>query len=640
MTADLLDRLLAMPAPPDFALLHRPETNTPGTVDVLLGDVSHPTSLAGLPLPDPEGPPDATTHDALILVPYRQLAERGLAVPDDGAPLIALTVREQAVLPMPDVLSRLPDTPVALSGHHFDLSDEEYADVVRHVVADEIGSGEGANFVIKRTLLADVAGESAHAALAVFRRLIALEPSAYWTFVVHVNGRAFVGATPERHISVHEGHTVMNPISGTYRYPPGGPTLDGLTAFLRDRKETDELYMVLDEELKTMSRICEDGGRVTGPFLKEMARLAHTEYFIEGRTRRDVRKVLSESLFAPTVMGSPVESAARVIARHEPQGRGYYSGVAALISREPSGSRSLDSAILIRTADIAPDGRLAIAVGATLVRHSSPEAEAAETRAKAAGLLDALGADPGTGPAPGPSGIPAPAAPRFADHPVVRDALRSRNTGIADFWLASTAARSLTVAALEGLKVLVVDAEDTFTAMIVQQLEALGLTAEVLRYDEPYALDGYDLVVMGPGPGDPLAGDDPKIAALNAAMARLLDERIRFLAVCLSHQVLSLRLGFGLVRRTEPNQGVQRDIDLFGRRERVGYYNTFAAVSRSDHRDVPGVGRVRVSRDPASGEVDMLRGPHFASFQFHAESVLTVDGPRLFTEALRAVLDR
>jgi phenazine biosynthesis protein phzE len=235
--------------------------------------------------------------------------------------------------------------------------------------------------------------------------------------------------------------------------------------------------------------------------------------------------------------------------------------------------------------------------------------------------------------------MPAPAAPRFADHPVVRDALRSRNTGIADFWLASTAARSLTVPALEGLKVLVVDAEDTFTAMIVQQLEALGPTAEVLRYDEPYALDGYDLVVMGPGPGDPLAGDDPKIAALNAAVARLLDERIRFLAVCLSHQVLSLRLGFDLVRRTEPNQGVQRSIDLFGRPERVGYYNTFAAVSRSDDRDVPGVGRVRVSRDPASGEVDMLHGPHFASFQFHAESVLTVDGPRLFTEALRAVLD-
>lgn len=110
--------------------------------------------------------------------------------------------------------------------------------------------------------------------------------------------------------------------------------------------------------------------------------------------------------------------------------------------------------------------------------------------------------------------------------------------------------------------------------------------------------------------------------------------------MCLSHQVLSRRLGLPLVRRTEPNQGVQRTIDLFGRRERVGYYNTFAAVSPADHHEVPGVGRVAVSRDPDTGEVDVLRGPHFASFQFHAESVLTVDGPRLLGDALRGVLDR
>ncbi|MDE9772178.1 chorismate-binding protein, partial [Pseudomonas aeruginosa] len=101
--------------------------------------------------------------------------------------------------------------------------------------------------------------------------------------------------------------------------------------FLDNRKEADELYMVVDEELKMMARICEDGGRVLGPYLKEMAHLAHTEYFIEGQTSRDVREVLRETLFAPTVTGSPLESACRVIRRYEPQGRGYYSGVAALI---------------------------------------------------------------------------------------------------------------------------------------------------------------------------------------------------------------------------------------------------------------------------------------------------------------------
>lgn len=87
--------------------------------------------------------------------------------------------------------------------------------------------------------------------------------------------------------------------------------------FLGDRKETDELFMVVDEELKMMSRVCTET-RVVGPYLKEMSRLAHTEYVIEGRTTADVRDILRETLFAPTVTGSPLESASRVIADYEP----------------------------------------------------------------------------------------------------------------------------------------------------------------------------------------------------------------------------------------------------------------------------------------------------------------------------------
>src|SRR5690606_26981262 len=121
----------------------------------------------------------------------------------------------------------------------------------------------------------------------------------------------------------------------------------GITGFLADRKEAEELYMVLDEELKMMARVCDAGGRVRGPYLKEMARLAHTEYFIEGRGARDPREILKETMFAPTVTGSPLENACRVIARYEPEGRGYYSGVVALVGRDTAGRRTLDSAILI-----------------------------------------------------------------------------------------------------------------------------------------------------------------------------------------------------------------------------------------------------------------------------------------------------
>jgi 2-amino-4-deoxychorismate synthase len=145
---------------------------------------------------------------------------------------------------------------------------------------------------------------------------------------------------------------------------------------------------------------------------------------------------------------------------------------------------------------------------------------------------------------------------------------------------------------------------------------------------------------MGPGPGDPGKDGDPKIRHLASAIDTLLAERRPFVAVCLSHQVLSRRLGLTLVRRDEPNQGVRREIDHFGSAERVGFYNTFAAHSPEDKCEVAGVGLVDVSRDAETGEVYALRGPRFASMQFHAESLLTVDGPRIWARTILGVLGR
>jgi phenazine biosynthesis protein phzE len=174
--------------------------------------------------------------------------------------------------------------------------------------------------------------------------------------------------------------------------------------------------------------------------------------------------------------------------------------------------------------------------------------------------------------------------------------------------------------------------------MIAHQLRALDAEVTVRRFDEPYAFDGYDVVVMGPGPGDPREVADPKIAHLRADLRALLEARRPFLAVCLSHQVLCTLLDFDLTRLDVPNQGVQKEIDLFGTRQRVGFYNTFAARSGEDKTDHPGVGVVEVSRDPATGEVHALRGNGFASAQFHAESLLTEDGVRIIRDLLTDVL--
>ncbi|MFD8453497.1 anthranilate synthase family protein [Streptomyces coelicoflavus] len=621
----LLDHVLG-PEPGAFALLHRPETVGPDHVEILLGRVSTPARLADIPLAERSGRPGGARHETLVLVPHRQIGERGFATVEDGSPLLAMEITHQGLTSASEVLRAIPDEPIALAGGGFDVDDEAYADTVRAVLDNEIGTGEGSNFVVKRSFVTSITGYSTRTALSLFRRLLTRESGAYWTFIVHTGARTFVGATPERHVSLRDGVAAMTPISGTYRYPATGPVLSEVMEFLTDGKETDELYMVLDEELKMMARVCRGGGRVKGPYLREMSRLAHTEYTIEGTSDLDPRHILRETMFAPTVTGSPLENACRVIARHEPDGRGYYGGVAALIGRDAAGAPALDSAILIRTADVLVSegddtAHVRVGVGATLVRHSDPDAEVAETRTKAAGVLAALGAQE-----------------RLDAHPLIREALEGRNETIAHFWLSEAQQRARPHPLLDGRRVLIVDAEDTFSAMLAHQLRSVGLTVELSRFDAAHRFDDHDLVVMGPGPGDPLETGHPRMARLTAAIEELLARRIPFLAVCLSHQLLSRHLGLELRRRDVPNQGTQREIDLFGSRERVGFYNSFSARSRAERLECPGIGEVTVCLDAGTDEVHALRGPHFGSVQFHLESVLTQDSERILTELLAPLM--
>ena len=150
---------------------------------------------------------------------------------------------------------------------------------------------------------------------------------------------------------------------------------------------------------------------------------------------------------------------------------------------------------------------------------------------------------------------------------------------------------------------------------------------------------GYDVLCIGPGPGDPSELRAPKIAALRARTRRALRGGVPLLAVCLGHQVLAGLLGLPPRRRPAPAQGERREIDFFGRAERVGFYNTFAAYSAVDAVTHPlARGAIEVSRDRYTGEVYGLRAPGLRSVQFHPESVLTENGPRILANLFTSML--
>lgn len=645
-----------------FALIARDADS----VELLTGDVVDVDLLADIPLTDATGTP----REVLALVPYRQIVERGFVCHDDEAPLRCLVVSAHRALPRAAVIAELPTAPVPLRDAGFDISDDEYAEIVRTVIADEIGRGEGANFVIRRDYTASVDTDALTAGLTWFRALLEHERGAYWTFLVWAPGHLTVGASPEAHVSAQGGVVTMNPISGTFRHPAGGATAASLTEFLSSTKETEELFMVVDEELKMMSAVCSDGGRITGPHLKEMSRLTHTEYMLRGHSRMDPRDILRETMFAPTVTGSPMQNACAVIQRHEKTPRGYYSGVAALFTPSTSSgsgdgssgsgdgsTHDLDAPILIRTAYLV-DGRLRVPVGATLVRHSDPDGEVGETHGKAAGVLGAIGAIPRDEAAERAAlDEDAPTVPRasLADDTEIARLLAARNERLAPFWMnpqhapepASTP-DDRSPSASRGTAV-VVDAEDRFTTMLAHQLRHLGFDTTIVPWSEasPAALDAADVMVAGPGPGDPRDGASARIARMREVVSARREAGRPLLAVCLSHQILADTLGVELVALDSPHQGLQKQVDVFGREASIGFYNTFTA------RVAPGTAVItdarygavtEVAADPASGDVYALRGPGFASIQGHLESILSRDGletlDRLVTHALTPVSAR
>lgn len=625
-TAALL-AALAQDADASFVLIARDGAQS---VELLTGEINDVDLLAEIPLTV-----DAIPREVFAMVPYRQVRERGFEAQDDGTPLRCLLVDEHLNLPLADVLAALPTDSVPLEDAGFDIADEDYAEIVKTVIADEIGRGEGANFVIRRDYTATVDADERAAALTWFRALLAHERGAYWTFAVITPGHIAVGASPEAHVVARDGIVTMNPISGTFRHPAGGATKETLVNFLSSTKETEELFMVVDEELKMMSAVCSDGGRITGPHLKQMSRLTHTEYMLRGRSRLDPRDILRETMFAPTVTGSPMQNACAVIRRHEVKPRGYYSGVAALFSPNSDGGHDVDAPILIRTVYL-ENGQLRVPVGATLVRHSDPHGEVSETHGKAAGVLGAIGAIPRDSVAETKSDADEPSAPsqNLADDPDIAELLASRNTRLAEFWL--NPQEDGTAGPFAGRSAVVVDAEDRFTTMLAHQLHHLGLDAKIIPWDQvtDADLDAAELLVAGPGPGDPRDAATPRIARMREIVARRVEQGAPLLAVCLSHQILADRLGIELAPLDSPHQGLQKVVPVFGEDASIGFYNTFTA------RVSPGVTSVdgaEVSSDPSNGDVYALRGKSFASVQGHLESILSRDGihtlERLITAA-------
>jgi len=223
-----------------------------------------------------------------------------------------------------------------------------------------------------------------------YRYLRALNPAPY-LYYIHADEMQLVGGSPEVLVRVEEDEVIVRPIAGTR--PRGAtPHADAaMEAELRaDPKERAEHLMLVDLGRNDVGRVARFGSvRVTELMVVERySHVMHLVSEVRGTLRPDVDALaaLAAAFPAGTVSGAPKVRAMEIVDELEPVRRGPYAGAVGYIGW---GGRTLDTAITIRTAVIRR-GRAWVQAGAGIVADSDPEAELAETEAKAGAVLAAL----------------------------------------------------------------------------------------------------------------------------------------------------------------------------------------------------------------------------------------------------------
>ncbi len=202
-------------------------------------------------------------------------------------------------------------------------------------------------------------------------------------------GWAIASSSPERLVEVRGRRVQTRPIAGT-RPRIAGEDAASLRELTASPKERAEHVMLIDLERNDLGRACVPGSVCVDEFMvtESHAHVHHIVSNIAGTLRDEITpgQVIAALFPGGTITGCPKVRCMEIIAELEGVPRGAYTGALGYLDR----SGDMDLNILIRTL-VSEGERIHFRAGAGIVADSLAAAELAETRAKARGLLRALG---------------------------------------------------------------------------------------------------------------------------------------------------------------------------------------------------------------------------------------------------------
>lgn len=186
--------------------------------------------------------------------------------------------------------------------------------------------------------------------------------------------------------------------------------------------------------------------------------------------------------------------------------------------------------------------------------------------------------------------------------------------------------------------ILLLDNYDSYTYNLYQALAMLGADVTVIRNDQitvdelERRLREFRGIVVSPGPCTPAD------AGISIELIRQLAGKVPILGVCLGHQAMAEAFGGTVVRAPELRHGKTSQITHDGQGIYAGLQNPFTATRYHslvvDPASLPPVFDVTASSEDGVIQGIRHRELPLEGVQYHPESILTVEGPKLLRNFL------
>lgn len=234
----------------------------------------------------------------------------------------------------------------------------------------------------------DITSRSPFCLVQSLKNLRRSHPDCYIFSTSNGRGKSFIGASPERLLSVRQGELVVDALAGS---APRGKTLveDAALAnqLLSSQKEQWEHRLVVDFIRQQLIRLGIQPTCAPMPTLLQLSNIQHLHTPLRGRMPAHFHplEVLAELHPTPAVAGMPRDLACAEIRRYEAFERSLYAAPLGWIDHQGNS----EFIVGIRSA-LLNGYHARLYAGAGIVAGSNPAQEAAEIQLKLQALLQAL----------------------------------------------------------------------------------------------------------------------------------------------------------------------------------------------------------------------------------------------------------